>query len=99
MERRGDYRHGLRYSLSLRCSRTRRVLQDLATEDISASGLRLRADHSHGLSAGDRLEVQLFARVATGRKGEDLLVMATDAIVVRADGRHAALRFEAPLTY
>ena len=98
MDRRNDYRHGLRYSLSLKCPRTNRVISEIATENISASGLRMRADTPLGFSAGDRLEVQLYARVK-GQSGNDLLVMATDAVVVRTDGRNTALRFEAPLSY
>jgi hypothetical protein len=98
MERRRDPRLDLRYTLSLKLPVTRQVLSRLATEDISASGLRLRADLPHGLHAGDQLEVQLYAPVP-GRDGEDHLVMATDAVVVRAGQRHAALRFHAPLAY
>ncbi|MHC4548149.1 MAG: PilZ domain-containing protein [Planctomycetota bacterium] len=98
MERRRDFRHGFRYMLSLKCRRTQRVMHDLVTKDVSASGLSLRADLPHGLEAGDRLEVQLFARVPTD-DGTDTLVMATDAVVVRTGHRTAALRFEAPLLY
>ena len=39
MERRKDYRHLFRYRLSLRCARTKRVIADVATDDVSASGL------------------------------------------------------------
>ena len=98
MERRRDYRHAFRYRLSLRCARTARVIADVATSDVSASGLSLLAHAPHGLMVGDRCEVQLFARVL-GQKSEDTLVMATDAIVVRSDDTSAALRFEAPLAY
>ena len=98
MERRRDYRHGFRYMLSLKCRRSQRVRNDLITEDVSASGLRLTSDRPHGLRPGDRLEVQLFARVP-GNGDAETLVMATDATVVRAEKRMAALRFEAPLAY
>jgi hypothetical protein len=98
MERRRDYRHGFRYLLSLKCRRTHRVRNDFITEDVSASGLRLSADGPHGLEPGDRMEVQLFARVP-GNGDSETLVMATDATVVRAGKRMAALRFEAPLAY
>ena len=98
MERRRDYRHAFRYRLSLRCARTKRVIADVSTEDVSASGLSLHATGPHGLLVGDRCEVQLFARVL-GPNAEDTLVMATDAIVVRSDDTSAALRFEAPLAY
>lgn len=98
MERRRDYRHGFRYLLSLKCRRTLRVRNDFITEDVSASGLRLSADGHHGLQPGDRMEVQLFARVP-GNGDAETLVMATDATVVRAEKRMVALRFEAPLAY
>jgi hypothetical protein len=98
MERRRDYRHGFRYLLSLKCRRTSRVRNDLITEDVSASGLRLVADRPHGLRPGDQLEIQLFARVP-GHGESETLVMATHATVVRAEKRMAALRFEAPLVY
>ena len=98
MERRRDYRHGFRYRLSLRCARTKRVISDVTTEDVSASGLMLQAHTPHGLVSGDRCEVQVFARVL-GPNSEDTLVMATDAVVLRCDETTAALRFEAPLAY
>jgi hypothetical protein len=98
MERRRDYRHTFRYRMSLRCRRTRRVIPDVVTEDVSASGLRMRADAPHGLQVGDRCEIQLFARVM-GNNSEDTLVMATDATVIRSDDISASLRFEAPLVY
>jgi hypothetical protein len=78
--------------------RTRRVISDVVTEDVSASGLRMRADEPHGLKVGDRCEIQLFARVMA-QNSEDTLVMATDALVVRSDDTSASLRFEAPLVY
>ncbi|HEX5136844.1 MAG TPA: PilZ domain-containing protein [Planctomycetota bacterium] len=98
MERRRDYRHLFRYRLSLRCARTKRVIADVTTEDVSASGLSLSAHSPHGLRVGDKCEVQLFARVL-GPHTEDTLVMATDAVVIRSDKATAALRFEAPLAY
>lgn len=99
MERRRDYRHLFRYRLSLRCERTKRVIADVTTDDVSASGLSLSAFSPHGLAVGDRCEVQLFARVTGPNRSEDTLVMATDAVVVRSDPKSAALRFEAPLSY
>jgi hypothetical protein len=98
MERRRDYRHAFRYRLSLRCARTHRVIADVSTADVSASGLSLMAHAPHGLVVGDRCEVQLFARVV-GPASEDTLVMATDAVVVRSDETSAALKFNAPLAY
>jgi len=98
MERRRDYRHGFRYLLSVKCRKSLRVRNDLITEDVSASGLRLTSDSPHGLRPGDKMEIQLFARVP-GNGDAETLVMATDATVVRAEKRMAALRFEAPLAY
>jgi len=98
MERRRDFRHGIRYRLSVKCLQTRRVVSDLATADVSASGLSLTADAPHGLREGDRLEVRLFARIR-GALNDDTLVMATDAVVIRSAETTAALRFEAPLAY
>jgi len=98
MERRRDPRHGFQYVLTLRCPRTRRLWADLVTRDVSASGIRVRADAPHGLRAGDLLEVQLVGAVPAGDGGETL-VMAADATVVRAGKRSAALRFETPLAY
>jgi hypothetical protein len=98
MERRKDYRHSVRYRLSLKCRRSLRVIADIMTEEVSASGLRLRADLPHGLKVGDRCEVQLFARVL-GTNNDDTLIMATDAVVVRSGDVTAVLRFEAPLAY
>ena len=99
MERRRDYRHPLRYSLSLKCRATERVLDMAATCDVSASGLRFEADEPHGLKEGDRLEVRLRADVGELTQPGEILELATDAVVVRADGNAAALHFDAPLTY
>jgi hypothetical protein len=99
MERRRDYRHPLRYSLSLKCRETHRVLDMAATCDVSASGLRFEADEPHGLSAGDRLEVRLRADVSELTQLGEVLELATDAVVVRAEQTSAALRFDAPLAY
>jgi len=98
MERRTDYRHDLRYALSIQEVRSRRLIDHLETDSVSASGLSFRAGAAHGLRAGDRVEVQLVAR-APGRDPSDALVMATRAIVVRATVAGGALRFEAPLAF
>lgn len=98
MERRRDYRHRLRYPVSFKLRCRERVLDGLESLDVSASGLRFRARSDHGLADGDRVEVQLVARVK-GRSDEDALVMATDAVVVRTGGREGAIRFENPLAY
>jgi len=98
MERRRDYRHELTYALSLKCPRSRRILDGLATHDVSASGLSFVSDVPHGLGKGDRLEIQLFARVA-GQVHENLLRMATDGVIVRATDVAGAVEFHAPLAY
>jgi len=97
MERRRDYRHALEFPVSLKCPRTRRVVDCLATSDVSASGLSFVATSPHGFAAGDFLEVQLVAR-APGEAAHGL-VMATKAVVTRAEERTGALRFHAPLAY
>ena len=98
MERRTDYRHGKQYRLTLRCARTRRVIDDLMTEDVSASGLRLVSDGAHDLERGDHIEIRLHAPVR-GCDTVDTLVMATDAVVVRTSEAIVALSFNAPLAY
>ena len=98
MERRKDYRHALRYNVSMKCPRTKRVLDDVATEDVSASGMRFRAGVPHGLKVGDIIEVQLVAQVA-GRAADDTLTMATRGTIVWLRDREGAIRFDAPLAY
>ena len=98
MERRRDYRHPLRCALSLKCPQTRRVIDDLHTSDVSASGLSFEATVPHGLLAGERLEIQLVAP-GEGQARADAMVMATHGVVVRSSLFAAALEFEAPLAY
>ncbi|MHC4223509.1 MAG: PilZ domain-containing protein [Planctomycetota bacterium] len=98
MERRRDYRHALQCALSLKCPQTRRVIGDLYTKEVSASGLSFDTAAPHGLTKGQRVEVQLVTPVG-GETHEDSLVMATLGVVVRADERCAALHFETPLAY
>ena len=98
MERRRDHRHDKNYGCSLRCLRTRRVIDDVLTADVSASGVRVRADSPHGLERGDRVEVQLFVTVPA-QDGPQLLVMGADGEVVRAGHTKAAIEFRAPLAY
>ena len=98
MERRKDYRHDLNYLVSIRCPRSRKVLDGLTTDEVSASGLTFSSHVPHGLDVGDRVEIQMIANV-DGEVCNDMLVMATRATVVRADDQHGALRFEAPLAY
>ena len=96
MERRKDYRHDLSYTVSIKCPRSKRVLDGLETEKVSASGLSFVSPVPHLLSEGDRVEIQLIAAVG-GRMSDDLLVMATQATVVRVNDMHCAVEFEAPL--
>ena len=98
MERRRDPRHALRYGLTLKCLRSARIYHELATADISASGMSVRVEEAHALETGDRVEIQLYARIRN-HEGEDVLPMATRAIVIRMGPDGAALRYEQPLTY
>jgi len=99
MERRRDARHALRCLFSLHCRRTRRVWDGLETRDVSASGLRFSGNRPHGLRAGDRIEVRLHAPVGRPLAWTEVLVLATDARVLRAGECDAALRFERPLAW
>lgn len=98
MERRRDFRHRLRYSLSLKCVQSRRVLGGLYTEDVSASGLSFRCDEPHGLRLGERVEVQLVARVV-GAVREDHLILGARGSLSRAEGCDGAVRFDSPLAF
>lgn len=98
MERRKDHRHNLSYTVSIKCPRTQRVLDGLATERVSASGLSFRSTVPHGLNEGDLVELQLIADVS-GKTRDDVLVMATQATVVRVNRMGGALEFAAPLAY
>ncbi len=98
MERRRDPRHMLRYGLTLKCLRSARIYHETATEDISASGAQIRVDEIHDLDQGDKVELQLFAKI-TNQEGEDVIPLATRAVVARAESGRAAVWFEAPLAY
>ena len=98
MERRRDYRHRVRYRVSVQCKRTNRVLTGLACENVSASGVRVVSDAPHGFSVGDRTEVQIVAEYPS-HEGGDALVMATQATIVRASRVTASFAFAAPLAY
>ncbi len=98
MERRKDHRHSLSYTVSIKCPRTQRVLDGLETERISASGLSFRSTVPHGLNEGDLVELQLIADVS-GQMRDDVLVMATQATVVRVNRMRGAVEFEAPLAF
>ena len=98
MERRRDYRFAESYPLSLKCPRTRRIIGELSTKNISASGLYFESRIPLRLESGSRYELHVVARVP-GQANEDVLVMATRGVVVRSSGRSAALSFDAPLAY
>jgi hypothetical protein len=98
MERRLDYRHGLRYQLAIAARKGRRVLADLETHDVSASGLSFAGPAPHGLAVGDRFEVRLLAE--TGDRASDAsIVMRTQATLIRATKAGGAVRFDEPLQY
>ena len=98
MERRKDYRHDLTYSVSIKCPRTQRTLDGVATDRVSASGLSFVASEPHGFREGDLVELQIVANVE-GQTSDDLLVMATQATIIRKDALRGAVKFEAPLAY
>ncbi|MHC4959867.1 MAG: PilZ domain-containing protein [Planctomycetota bacterium] len=98
MERRKDYRHPNRYTLSMKCPHSGRVVDDVSTYDVSASGLSFASLVPHCFSVGDRLEVQLIADVP-GRAADDMLILATRGRLVRAEDREGAVSFDAPLAY
>jgi len=86
----------MRCSISLKDPKSRRVVGGLYTDDVSASGLSFRSDEPHGFAVGQRIEVQLVARV-TGHRRDDHLILGTLGLVTRAGPREGALVFEAPL--
>jgi hypothetical protein len=96
MERRRDCRHRLTYPVSIKAGG--RIHAGIESRDVSASGLRFLALSSLPLERGDRIEIRIVAPVKSPG-AEDALIMATDAVVVRADGLDAAVRFERPLAY
>ena len=100
MERRRDYRHVLAYTVSLKCPHSRRVIDRAWTEDVSASGVRIRTEIPHEFQLGDQLELRLFAPIsgAVASFG-DVLTLATDAVVTRCDVTTASMSFKAPFAY
>ena len=78
--------------------KSRRLLDGLATEKVSASGLSFTSDVPHGLTEGERVEIRMVANVV-GLARNDTLVLATQATVVRTGAQCGAIRFEAPLAY
>ena len=100
MERRRDYRHVLAYTVSLKCPHTRRIIDRAWTEDVSASGVRIRTEQPHELQRGDRLELRLFAPISgLVASFGDMITLATDAVVTRCDVTTASMLFQAPLVY
>jgi len=98
MERRKDYRIGLRYELTLTHEGDGRVWSGLVTADVSATGLSFASRDPHGLEVGERFEVRLLAKV-DGRADEESMVLSTNATLIRAGERDGAVAFDAPLRY
>ena len=98
MERRTDYRHGLRYELTLTDPQRQTLPQLMITENVSASGLRFTSTEPHGLAVGSRFEVRMVAPVI-GKAKCDSMVLSTDATLVRVDERAGAVVFDRPLAY
>ena len=98
MERRIDYRHGLRYQLAIADRKESRVLADLVTTDVSASGLSFSSDRAHGLQVGDRFEVRLLAEMGKSPADASIL-MSTQATLIRTTKVGGAVRFDEPLRY
>jgi uncharacterized Fe-S cluster-containing radical SAM superfamily enzyme len=82
----------------MKCPRSGRVVDDVATYDISASGLSFTALVPHSFEVGDRIEVQLVADVP-GRAAGDMLILATRGRMVRRSDREGAVAFDVPLAY
>ena len=98
MERRTDYRHGLRYELTLTDPQRRTLPQLMVTEDVSASGLRFTTTEPHDLVVGSRFEVRMVASTI-GRAESEPMVLSTDATLVRIGERDGAVVFDRPLAY
>jgi len=104
MERRTDYRHGLRYQLAIASRKGSRVLADLTTTNVSASGLSFSSEKPHGLGVGDRFEVRLLAEIGEGEAKDSTspgssIVMSTRATLIRSTRVGGAVKFDAPLKY
>lgn len=98
MERRIDYRHGLRYQLAIANRNAGEVLVDLTTTNVSASGLSFEGESPHGLAVGDRFEVRLLAETGAADTGTSI-VMSTQATLIRSSPDGGAVKFDAPLKY
>jgi hypothetical protein len=88
----------MQYRVSAKCVRTNRVYHDLATRDVSASGMQIEAPEPLGVEVGDRIELSLYATI-DGESASHGLQLATHATVVRATPTTAALSFHGPLVY
>ena len=97
MERRRDYRLGLKYEITLTAASDGRVSSGLVTADVSATGLRFTSQTAHGLAVGERFGVRLLAQ-ADGRSEEESMVLSTQATLVRAADQEGAIVFDAPLS-
>ena len=98
MERRKDYRHRLKYCLSLKCPRSEEVRSGLWTDNVSASGLYYRFTDENLPEKGSALEVRLVAWPESPNERE-VLVLGTRAEVIRIDQMGVALCFDAPLAF
>jgi hypothetical protein len=99
MERRRDYRLGLKYEMTLTGQRDRRVRRDLVTSDVSATGLSFACEGEHGLTVGDRLEVRLLAQSEGRSEERESMVLSVQATMVRAANGEGAVVFDGPLQY
>lgn len=98
MERRIDYRHGLHCQLAITDRKGERVLVDLVTTNVSASGLSFSGEAPHGLTLGDRFEVRLLAEIGK-HQSETSIVMSTQATLIRSTSVGGAVKFDEPLQY
>ncbi len=98
MERRRDFRHTRRYSLSLKCGETGERFGGMWTENVSASGIYFRPRERFVSATGVNVQIQLYARLDAPNQREILSLM-TDAEIVRISGGGVALHFERPLAF
>ncbi|MEE8104937.1 MAG: PilZ domain-containing protein [Planctomycetota bacterium] len=96
MDRRRDFRHALRYCLSLTPAGKNQVHRGW-TENVSASGLFCRSV-SVSLRQGDEVDVQLTVR-PTEPDHSELLQLSARGAVTRAKGTGIAVHFEHPLEF
>ena len=94
MDRRRDFRHALRYCISLTPAGKKQVHRGW-TENVSASGLYCRSV-SISLRQGDEVDVQLTVK-PTEPNQSGSLQLSTRGAVTRAKGTGLAIRFKQPL--